>query len=98
MNTEGKIDIIALIADALADRLRHSANGAQTFKLVDRDAACQLLSCSPDYFREQIEPHVPVVSMPSAGTRREFRRWDVEDLKTFMASCKRQSGEVRRAS
>jgi hypothetical protein len=28
------------------------------FQLVGREAACKLLDCSPDYFREQIEPHV----------------------------------------
>jgi hypothetical protein len=93
------IDFVALIADAVAERLDGRLKGGGTLKLVDREGACQLLSCSVDYFREQIEPHVPAVSLPSAGARREFKRWDVEDLKHFIETRKREpGGELRRAS
>lgn len=82
-----------LIEQAVEAGLRKVLNcetgAASGFKLVGREEACKLLDCSPDYFRDQIEPHVPVVAMPSAGSKREFRRWDVEDLKAFVTSRKR---------
>jgi hypothetical protein len=91
------LDLIGLFAEAVAHKLLEChAPAAQSFKLVGREEACRMLDCSSDYFREQIEPHVPVVSMPSAGARREFKRWDVEDLKRFMMSLKREAVQSQR--
>jgi hypothetical protein len=93
------VDVIAIIATALAERVAESRReAADTFQLVDRVGACKLLGVSPDYFREQIEPHVPVVSLPSAGNKRQFRRWDIQDLKAFVSTLKRGPGHEKQAS
>jgi hypothetical protein len=93
--------IISLLADALADRISQKLADRRehpSFRLVDREGACRLLSCSTDYFRERIEPNVACIPMPSSGDKREFRRWDVEDLKQFVLGLKREPGHPKPAS
>jgi hypothetical protein len=91
------IDLIGLVAEGVAKKLLEChPQAVLSFKLVSREEACRMLDCSTDHFHEQIEPHLPVVSMPSAGVRREFKRWDVEDLKRFVMSLKREPGQAQR--